>query len=430
MPAPPGQLKSTQKPIEEEKPKPKPQQNREAESPMGGLMAELAARNDNRNAGPPIRDPVKQNYGVNQSGFGVELKKTPQQSKTDPNFTPKPYTPKQESKPEVKPSYGYGSNSRLQKDPGPKLAWSLSGPEEILAENDVEFRLTCKNAETKASFDYDPRKLESDIWLVSNRGMTISGRILKSNAGLFTLQYGKLNPGSYAMNIWVDKDTSRRALYPEDNPISLDVMSEFTESVGRSINFSCTGAGFNGGEVLKPCTFKIFCKDDNHRSVEIPKEKLKVNLSQPGKVIPATITEVSDGCFTSSFTPQQDGEWKIEILYQGQIVVTNKMVITGRTEGGQCIIQKAPRQVKTNVPSSFIMQARDRMGEVMSSGGEVFKTSVAGPPGGIKDFKVRDEANGTYVVSFTFTKPGEFEFTISLRNKQVDGSPLIIMGVD
>jgi len=160
------------------------------------------------------------------------------------------------------------------------------------------------------------------------------------------------------------------------------------------------------------------------------KKKLKVNLSQPGKVMPATITEVSDGCFTSSFTPQQDGEWKIEILYQGQIVVTNKMVITGRTEGGQCIIQKAPRQVKTNVPSSFIMQARDRMGEVMSSGGEVFKTSVAGPPGGIKDFKVRDDANGTYVVSFTFTKPGEFEFTISLRNKQVDGSPLIIMGVD
>jgi len=108
----------------------------------------------------------------------------------------------------------------------------------MLPEQDVEFRLTCKNADTKASYDYDPRKMESDIWKVNNRGMAVAGRILKSNAGLFTLQYGKLNPGTYNMNIWVDTDTNRRPLYPEDNPISLVVMGqEATEQVGRMLSF-------------------------------------------------------------------------------------------------------------------------------------------------------------------------------------------------
>lgn len=35
------------------------------------------------------------------------------------------------------------------------------------------------------------------------------------------------------------------------------------------------------------------------------------------------------------------------------------------------------------------MQARDKMGQIMTSGGETFKSSVAGPPGGVKDFVVR-----------------------------------------
>jgi hypothetical protein len=77
---------------------------------------------------------------------------------------------------------------------------------------------------------------------------------------------------------------------------------------------------------------------------------LKVNLSQPGKINPAKVEEVSTGCFNgelppsflhrytflsyvtnkiASFTPQQDGEWKVVITYQGQDVVEHKMNVTG-----------------------------------------------------------------------------------------------------
>jgi len=229
------------------------------------------------------------------------------------------------------------------------------------------------------------------------------------------------------MNIWIDIDRDRRPIYREDSPIPLLVVGELsTDFVGRGLNFSCGGDGFNGGEIGKTCHFKIWCKDDEKRPVDIDMEKLKVKVSQPGKIHPATLTEDCKGTFSASYKPEQDGEWKIEILYQGQEVVVTKMNITGRTEGNQCYILKPPRTVKINSPSQFVMQGRDRMGQVMTTGGETFKSAVAGPPGGVKDFKVNDSGDGNYQVKFTLTVVGEYEFSVTLRGKHVDGSPLLI----
>jgi hypothetical protein len=78
----------------------------------------------------------------------------------------------------------------------------------------------------------------------------------------------------------------------------------------------------------------------------------------------------------------------VVITFKGQDVVEHKFNITGATAGGQCVITRAPKQVKINTPSTFQMQARDRMGNVMTTGGETFKSSVSGVPGGVSDFKV------------------------------------------
>jgi hypothetical protein len=78
----------------------------------------------------------------------------------------------------------------------------------------------------------------------------------------------------------------------------------------------------------------------------------------------------------------------VVITFKGQDVVEHKFNVTGATSGSQCIITRAPKTVKINTPSSFQMTARDRMGAVMSTGGEVFKSSVSGVPGGVTDYKV------------------------------------------
>lgn len=363
----------------------------------------------------------KADYGVNKNvNFGANLRKTPT------NVDGKPVQPKPTSEPK---QYAYKSAAGKQAQNLPSLSWRVEGPEEVTAEDDVEFRLTCKNKETKASWDYNPRSLEAFIWPEGQRSVTTEARILKANAGLFILQFGKLKPGDYDMNVWIDCEKERRPLYAEDSPIPLLVVGDgTTETVEANINVSARGAGFNGGEVGKPLNFQIFTKDDNQRPVDIDITKLKVTLSQPGKVFPATITEVSTGTFTATYTPQQDGEWKVVITFKGQDVVEHKFNITGATAGSQCVITRAPKTVKINTPSSFQMTARDRMGAVMTTGGEVFKSSVSGVPGGVSDFKVKDLANGTYDVCFTLTKTGDYEFSITLRGKHVDGSPISVRG--
>jgi len=243
------------------------------------------------------------------------------------------------------------------------------------------------------------------------------------------LKFGNLKDGDWDMNVYIDCDKERRALYPEDSPIPLLVVGdELTESSLRNLNFTAAGTGFSGGEVLKPLLFKVFAKDDAQTPVEINIEKLKVVVSQPGKPNPLKVEEGTKGSYSATFIPPQDGEWKIVITYQGQDVLEHKFNVTGKSEGSQCIITKAPKQVKINTPSSFQMQGRDKMGSVMTTGGEVFKSSVNGVPGGVSGFVVKDLNNGTYDVCFTLTKPGDYDFSITLRGKQVDGSPVNVRG--
>jgi len=439
MPAPPGQLKSRGQAASSE-PEPKKPMPEVVASPNTQLFAELAKRQ--AEGGPVQRQPVpnefgKADYGVNKGdgSFGISLKRPGEPTSPRVNNTSSVPKEKVDMFNPPKREWSYKSNPRAGipiriQDPGSHLAWQLSGPEEILTTDDCEFKLTCKNRETKASHDYDPRKMDCEIWPVGKRSAGTPARILKANAGLFVLQFGTLrNPGDYEMNIWIDTDRDRRPIYSEETPIPLLVVGEFSSDQDlRDLNFACQGDGFSGGEVGKPCHFKIYCRDSERRPVDIDLSKLKVNLSQPGKAFPAQLSEDSKGCFSAMYKPEQDGEWKITITYQGQDVVVTTMNITGRTEGSQCYITKPPKAVKINTPSLFIMQARDRMGNVMSTGGETFKSSVAGPPGGMKDFRVNDSGDGSYQVKFTLTVVGDYEFTVTLRGKNVDGSPLIIRG--
>jgi len=424
MPAPPGQLGrgGPSKITTQEPPKPKPKPQVEA-SPTTQLFAELARRQQEggvttNTSRPQIPNEFgKADYGVNKNvSFGGGLRKA------QTNVDGKPLQPRPTPEPK---QYAYKSAAGKQAVELPSLSWRVEGPEEVKDDDEVEFKMTCKNKETKATWDYNPRNLEAYIWPEGQRSVTTEARILKASTGVFVLQFGKLKPGEWEMNVWIDCDKERRPLYAETSPIPLYVEGdELTESVQRNISFSVSGHGFNGGEVCKPLSFKIFTKDDSQLPVEIALEKLKVNLSQPGKIFPVNVEEVSKGCFNASYTPQQDGEWKVVITYQGQDVVEHKMNITGKSEGSQCIVTKAPKQVKINTPSHFIMQARDRMGAVMATGGEVFKSSVSGPPDGCTNFMVKDLSNGTYEVHFTLTKVGDYDFTINLRGKAVDGSPV------
>jgi hypothetical protein len=152
----------------EPKPKPTPKPEVQA-SPTTQLFAELAQRNKEGGGGLQSRPPIpnefgKADYGVNKNvNFGANLRKTPT------NVDGKPVTPKPTSEPR---QYAYKSAAGKAAQNLPSLSWRVEGPEEVTVDDDVEFRLTCKNKETKASWDYNPRSLEAFIWPEGQRAVT------------------------------------------------------------------------------------------------------------------------------------------------------------------------------------------------------------------------------------------------------------------
>jgi len=141
------------------------------------------------------------------------------------------------------------------------------------------------------------------------------------------------------------------------------------------------------------------------------------------------VDEVSRGCWKADYTPKQDGQWILLIEYKGDEAFKRSMEFHPRAEGSHTTVVRPPSRVKVGEPSSFQLQARDRMGNALGFGGEKFECSVSGPPSGVAGFTITDHANGTYVVKFTLKVAGEFEFGIKLRGREVDGSPVVIHGV-
>jgi len=424
MPAPPGQLGKATKArggVAQETPKPKPKpQTPSGPSGAGDLLAELAARQQSGGSGnvnsPPQQKPQ---HEVNTTNLGVQLKSVPMSER------PKPLQPPVSSNSSGTKSFSPSSTKVVE----PNLSWRLEGPEECTTEVEVEFKLTCKNSETKASFDFNPRNIESQVWPLGKDSQTTEAKILRSNAGLYVLQFGYLRQGGdYLLNIWtISQDGSRRAIYQKPCPLYVD-SGDFLEEVGEDMTIRASGAGFKGGEAGRPAVFQIKARDANGRPVELNIQKLKVWLFQPGKKLPATVTEIANGDYQATYTPQQDGEWKCEVCYGETTVAESTMVFTGKTEGNKTVVTKYPRQVRVNENATFTLQARDRMEQALSSGGETFKTSVAGPATA-GSMNMRDNMDGTYTCSFTLVKPGKYEFSVKLRNKDIDGSPLEILCV-
>jgi len=229
------------------------------------------------------------------------------------------------------------------------------------------------------------------------------------------------------MNVYFNCPETRTPIFSETSPVPLEILNDPSEQVSSTICFSCTGSGFLGGEVGKPALFEIFCKDENGRPAEVEENKIKAFMAQPGKKNEMRMNLVSKGCWKADFTPRQDGEWQIIVEYGKEIAFQKTAVFAGRAEGTHCQVLRPPNRVQVGVPSSFQLQGQDRMGNAVKFGGEKFTCAVAGPPGAtncIGGFTILDEANGFYTVKFTCNVKGKYEFSIKLRDREVNGSPV------
>jgi hypothetical protein len=76
-----------------------------------------------------------------------------------------------------------------------------------------------------------------------------------------------------------------------------------------------------------------------------------------------------------------------------------------------------------NQPTHFTIQARNRIGDPMKTGGDPFKVSVVGPYNSDVEPKLTDNNNGTYLVEYEPTVAGPHKVEVTLNGAPISGSP-------
>jgi len=77
-------------------------------------------------------------------------------------------------------------------------------------------------------------------------------------------------------------------------------------------------------------------------------------------------------------------------------------------------------------PATFTIEARDRLGQRIKTGGDPFKVDVKGPYNRDVDVKQVDNNDGTHTVTYTPIDHGKHEIKITLEGKHVAKSPYVV----
>jgi len=158
-------------------------------------------------------------------------------------------------------------------------------------------------------------------------------------------------------------------------------------------------------------------------------EDFQVDLVSPeGQHVPVDITDNGDGTYTCNYTPVQPGRHKLDVALKGKPVLNNYSIPVSKSQTDPAKSTASgpgiePTGNLINKPTHFTIQARNRIGDPMKTGGDNFAVHVRGPYQNDVDIKQTDNKDGTYLVEYTPTVAGPHKVEVSLNNIPISGSP-------
>jgi filamin len=133
------------------------------------------------------------------------------------------------------------------------------------------------------------------------------------------------------------------------------------------------------------------------------------------------------GVYEISFVPEMAGLYALAILLSGMPVRDSPVrikVLSDETLAKNCrCFGSGMAQATAGEGTSFTIQAVDGRGVARKSGGDNFDISITGPEGDNPHATIRDNAEGTYTVSWIGKYAGLYAVRIQLDGASVGGTP-------
>ena len=133
------------------------------------------------------------------------------------------------------------------------------------------------------------------------------------------------------------------------------------------------------------------------------------------------------GVYEVSFVPEMAGLYALSVLIGGSPVRDCPLrvkVLADETLAKNCrCFGSGMAQAVAGEPTSFTIQAVDGRGVARKSGGDNFDVTIKGPEDDTPHAKIRDNAEGTYTVSWAGKFAGIYAVHVQLDGASVGGTP-------
>jgi len=179
-------------------------------------------------------------------------------------------------------------------------------------------------------------------------------------------------------------------------------------------------------QIGKLCISTIIVTTSTGERQRVEMHQIKVEVIFNGsKTLEHTLQDMCDGTYQLQFTPKELGTCVLNIDTYGTRTFEFPITVGGIADPSKCeaFVKTPANQIKANAPVLIVCVAKDESGERFKVGGTVFSIGFAGD-GDLYNVDLADQLDGSYNISVTPNKPGNYVVFISLGEVDIAASPV------
>lgn len=198
-------------------------------------------------------------------------------------------------------------------------------------------------------------------------------------------------------------------------------LADHCYTVGDNVEFACTHG---------TASFTIQAVDWVNKPCTSGGELFEVRMRGPVSIVPEVVDN-GDGTYRVSYTPTISGSYTIHIALHRTPIRGSPFALTvdsDQTRPENCVAEGAGLgAAEAGKATSFVIYKRDRHGAPRVRGVDHFYADVQGP--GKWECKIRDERDGSYVVTYCARAAGTYRLDVGLAPNvgPIAGSPFTIV---
>lgn len=255
-----------------------------------------------------------------------------------------------------------------------------------------------------------------DVEVLGPDETPVEVRVVDNKDGTYGVTYHPDEPGKYKVDVFLRGTNPLFYDHIANSPLVVNAQVGIDPS--KSLVF---GPGVEDGVLnTQPAVFFIQPKDRDGKNVDRRTEGETFDIKvtdQNGNQLDSPIVDNGDGTFKVSYEPTGVGRHKVDVRLKGKPVGNTPVSVN---------VKDGAWHENTHVDSfSFVIRTKTKQNKDKKEGGETFEVKITheGNKEDVKNVKINDIGDGTYVVSYNLPGEGDYKVHVLLNGRHIKGSP-------